>query len=127
MQKDDIELASKIFGKDEFEYLCKLDVGMDVYNLLCVKYKKMQNSFYEERNYNNVDIFSVGLLEEIYIKDFENQENLFLSNFIAKIYVDFILHTKNIKLIKKNEKLLNQYLLQEEMYEDLIFLQNILK
>jgi hypothetical protein len=33
MQKDDIELASKIFGKDEFEYLCKLDVGMDVYNL----------------------------------------------------------------------------------------------
>ena len=127
MQKDDIELASKIFGKDEFEYLCKLDVGMDVYNLLCVKYKKMQNSFYEERNYNNVDIFSVGLLEEIYIKDFENQENLFLSNFIAKIYVDFILHTKNIKLIKKNEKLLNQYLLQEEMYEDLIFLKNILK
>ena len=127
MQKDDIELASKIFGKDEFEYLCKLDVGMDVYNLLCVKYKKMQNSFYKERNYNNVDIFSVGLLEEIYIKDFENQENLFLGNFIAKIYVDFILHTKNIKLIKKNEKLLSQYLLQEEMYEDLIFLQNILK
>ena len=127
MQKDDIELASKIFGKDEFEYLCKLDVGMDAYKLLCVKYEKMQNSFYKERNYNNVDIFSVGLLEEIYIKDFENQENLFLGNFIAKIYVDFILQTKNIKLIKKNEKLLNQYLLQEEMYEDLIFLQNILK
>ena len=62
-----------------------------------------------------------------FAKDFENQENLFLGNFIAKIYVDFILHTKNIKLIKKNEKLLNQYLLQEEMYEDLIFLQNILK
>jgi hypothetical protein len=127
MQKDDIELASKIFGKDEFEYLCKLHIGMDAYKLLCVKYEKMQNSFYKERNYNNVDIFSVGLLEEIYIKDFENQENLFLGNFIAKIYVDFILHTKNIKLIKKNEKLLNQYLLQEEMYEDLIFLQNILK
>jgi hypothetical protein len=119
MQKDDVELASKIFGKDEFEYLCKLDVGMDVYNLLCVKYKKMQNSFYKEINYNNVDIFSVDL--------FKNKEILFLNNFIAKIYVDFILHTKNIKLIKKNEKLLNQHLLQEEMYEDLIFLQNILK
>ena len=65
--------------------------------------------------------------KEFYPKDFENQENLFLGNFIAKIYVDFILQTKNIKLIKKNEKLLNQYLLQEEMYEDLIFLQNILK
>lgn len=71
MQKDDIELANEIFGKDDFEYLCKLGVGMDVYNLLSVKYKKMQNSFYKERNCN---IFSDGLLEEIYIKYFENQE-----------------------------------------------------
>jgi hypothetical protein len=93
---------------------------MDVYNLLCVKYKKMQNSFYKEINYNNVDIFSVDL--------FKNKEILFLNNFIAKIYVDFILHTKNIKLIKKNEKLLYRRLFWADVLENkLLNLENSIR